>query len=209
MFPAIHPAVNQLLVQSADRFFFVFGIIGLAVGVGLAVDRERMRQFFGYMNRWVSMRRSTRWLAIPRDSGPAVQRFRRPLGVTFILVAAYSTFVLFAQIDPDRVATVLHVNAPQIFVVWMIDSLRWFLIVGSLAAIVVGLLLIFVPNVLGAIEARSNRWYSARNRIHQSDNMNMVFDQWIESHPRATGWTIALGALAVVVAYGMRLFGLR
>lgn len=209
MFPAIHPAVNQLLVQSADRFFFVFGVIGLAIGIGLAVNRERMQQLFGYMNRWVSMRRSTRWLAIPRDTGPAVLRFRRPLGAVFILVAAYSTFVLFAQIDPNKVATVLHANAPQVFVVWMVDSLRWFLIVGSLSAIVVGVLLIFVPNALSAIEARSNRWYSARNRIHKSDNMNMAFDQWIESHPRATGWTIALGALAVVVAYGMRLFGLR
>lgn len=209
MFPSIHPAVDQLLVQSADRFFFVFGIVGLAVGVGLAVDPERMQRFFAYMNRWVSMRRSTRWLAIPRDTGPALLRFRRPLGTAFILVAAYSTFVLFAQIDPQRVAAVLRIDAPQIFVVWIVDSLRWCLIFGGLAAIAVGFLLIFLPAALGVIEARSNRWYSTRNRLRKSDDMNMAFDQWIERHPRATGWTIALGALAVVVAYGMRLFGLR
>jgi uncharacterized protein HemY len=201
-----NPMVQQLLLDSLYWFFLVFGIFGIAVGVGLALNHVRMHRFSRFMNRWVSMRRSTKWLAIPRDSGAAVQRFRYLLGAVFVVFPAFSLFVLIAKIDADKLATALHLNVPPAFAAWILESARWFLIAGSLLAIAVGVMLIFFPKALHAIETRTNRWYSTRNMSRGGEIERMGFDAWVECHPRAMGLIIASGALVVAVHFGMLLF---
>ncbi|MDP1633700.1 MAG: hypothetical protein Q8L69_03335, partial [Gallionellaceae bacterium] len=140
------------------------------------------------------------------DIDSAVKRSRRLIGGTFILVAAYSTFVLIAQIDVARVVAELHFDVPQAFVAWAIESVRWFLIVGGMLAITVGTMMIFFPIKLRAMESHANHWYSSTGRDQMGDVMHMEVDGWVESRPRAMGVTIALGALIVVADFGMRLF---
>jgi hypothetical protein len=201
-----HPIVDQLLIPFIVRFFLVFGIIGFAAGVGLILMPVRMHQFFGTMNHWVSMRHSTKWLAVPRDTGPAVLHFQRLIGAVFVIVAAFSTFVLMTQIEGNSVVAALSVEDPHSFVAWIVECTRWLLVVGSMVAIAVGIMLIFFPNALRAIETRSDRWYSFRRHSQNTDAMHMGFDRWIESQPRAMGWIIAVAALVVVVDFAILLF---
>ncbi len=202
----IHPAIDQFLAEFMGRFFFVFGIVGFAVGVGLIGNPVRMHQFFGTMNHWVSMRRSTKWLARPRDAGSVVQDFCRVIGGVFILVAAYSTFILITQVDVNRIVAILRLDAPPSFVAWIIESARWFLIAGGVGAILVGIMLIFFRDGLRMIETHANHWYSLRRHGQSGDAMHMGFDRWIEGYPRTMGWIITVAALVVVVDFGIRLF---
>jgi len=203
--PISHAIVDQLLVPFMVRFFFVFGIGALAVGIGLVFFRAPALRFFGSMNRWVSLRRSTKWLAIPRASEPLVRRFRRPLGAVFVLVAAFSTFVLMTQVDADRVVTALRVKVPHTYGVWLMEAVRWFLVAGGMLAIAVGIMLLFFPQALLALETRANRWYSFRGVSRAGDTMHMGLDAWVANYPRSIGTIIATGALVVVIDFGMRL----
>ena len=203
------PIVDQLVVMFIVRFFFVFGIVGFAVGVGLILSPVGMQRISGILNHWVSMRHSTRWLAIPRDTGRAVQRFRLSIGAFFILGAGFSTFILITQIDADRVVAALHVEAPYFFAVWIMESVRWLLIVGGMIAILIGIMLIVFPDALRKIEVRANHWYSSRGQSRSGDAMHMGLDSWIEGHPQVTGWVISAAALVVVVAHGLLLFAGR
>ncbi len=202
-----YPIVEQFLVSFIIRFFFVFGIIGFAVGIGLIFSSERMHQLFGKMNHWVSVRRCTRWLAIPRDSGLAVQQYRRLIGLIFVVLAAISSFVLVRQLDVAKVVAAFRIEAPSSFVAWILESLYWFLIAGNMVAIVVGIMLISFPGALRLIETRANQWHSTRNISRSGDTMHMAFDNWIESYPRVMGGIIAVAAFLVVADYGMLLFG--
>jgi hypothetical protein len=201
----IPPAINQFLIVSMVWFFLIFGSVGFAVGVGLILDHVRMHQFFGIMNRWVSMRPSTKWLAIPRDAGMGAQGFRRVLGAAFVLVATYSTFVLITRVDAGTIVTVLRVDTPRAFVIWMIESVRWFLIAGGIVAITVGVMLTFFQEALRAIETRANHWYSFRSHGQSGDTMHMGFDRWVERYPRAIGFIFALAALVVIIDCGAKL----
>lgn len=201
-----NPMVRQLLLDSLYWFFLVFGMVGIAVGVGLAFNHVRMHQFSRFMNRWVSMRRSTKWLAIPRDSGAAEQRFRHLLGAVFVLFPAFSLFVLITEIDADKLANALHLNVPHSFAAWLLESARWILIAGSLLAIAVGVMLIFFPKALHAIETRANQWHSTRSISRGGETIHTGFDEWVDCHPRAMGLIIASGALVVAVHFGMLLF---
>lgn len=202
----IHPTIDQYFALFMVWFFFVFGIAGFAVGVGLVSSHEHMHRFFGVMNRWVSMRPGTRWLAIPRTTSLLGQRLRSVIGAAFILVAAYSTFILVTQIDVGRIVATLRLETPRVYVTWIMESMRWLLIVGGLLAIAVGVMLAFFQNALLAIETRANHWGSFRGDSQSGDAMHLGFDRWIESYPRTLGCVIAVAALVVVVDYGLRLF---
>ena len=203
------PFVDQLFVPVIVRFFFVFGIIGFVVGLGLIVEPVRMHRFFGLANTWVSLRRSTKWLAVPRDISSTVQRYRHLIGLTFILLGAFSTVVLMTQIDVDRVVATLHVAAPYAFVAWIVDSMRWFLIAGNVLAIAIGFMLMVFPGFLHSVETRVDRWVSFRAHSLGADTENMGLDRWVESYPRFAGWLIAIVTLPVVAIYGLRLFAQR
>lgn len=198
---------EQLLVDFVIRLFFVFGILALLVGVGLVFSHERMHRLFGMCNRWVSTRRSMRWLEIPRDVvESAAHRFRHLVGACFVLLAAYSTFMLVTQVDARYFVVVLpggKVSAE--FVAWLAESARWALIVGGMVAIAAGAMLAFVPQALRAVEERANRWYSTHNWMRDGDDMRLGFDGWVERRPRVTGSLIAAGALVVVANFGLAL----
>ena len=144
-----------------------------------------------------------------RDISATVQRHRHLIGLTFILLGAFSTVVLMTRIEAGHVVTAMRVAAPRLFVVWLVDSMRWFLIAGNVFAIVTGLMLVASPNFLHAVEARVNRWVSFRARSLGADTENMGLDRLVESYPRAMGWLIAIASLPVAVIYGLQLFGHR
>jgi len=198
--------IQQFLVPFIAWFFLVFGIIGFVVGAGLVFNSVRMQEFFGVMNHWVSMRHSTRWLAIPLDTGPSVQRFRYLIGAVFIIAAAFSTFILVTRINISSIAAAFGVETSSSLITWIMECIRWFLIVGNILAIVVGIMLIFFPKALHAIEVRANHWYSIRSHSQGSDTMHMAIDNWVENNPGTMGWIIAIGALIVVVNFGILLF---
>ncbi len=205
MLSMTHPAVDQLLVPVIIRIFFVFGVVGVAVGIGLIVNRERMHQLFGFMNYWVSMRRSTKWLSVARTSGLPVQKHRRVAGAAIIVAAALSTWVLCTR----GFAEGLFPGVPHSSQAWVLESMRWFLIVGGVFAIVVGGMLALFPDAFQALEKRANQWYSFRAHSQGGDVMHLGVDRWVEGHPRLMGWIITLGALIVAVNYGMLVFAGR
>lgn len=202
-----NPMLQQLLLDFVSWLFLVYGIVGVAVGIGLAVSQERMRRLFGALNRWVSVRRSTRWLAIPRGSQALGPRHRRWLGVVFVLFPAFSLFVLVAKIDADKLASALRLAIPLPIAALLLDAARWLLIAGSLLAIAVGATMIFFPQAMQAIEARTDRWYSTRNLGRGGESLHAGLDEWVGGHPRAIGLIIALGALFVAIHFGMLLRG--
>ena len=205
--PTMNPSViDQILFSFSAWFFLIFGIVGIATGIGLIFNGARMHEIFGVMNQWVSMRRSTRWLAIPHDSKPSIQRFRYLIGAVFIFAAAFSTFILITQINVSMIATVFGAEHSNTRVVWVMECIRWLLITGNIVAIAVGIMLIFFQNALRTIETHANQWYSIRKHSQKGDTMHMSFDNWVENNPRVMGWIIAIGAFIVVVNFVILLF---
>jgi len=199
--------VAQLLASSVALFFFVWGVVSLAVGIGLIVRSASMFRFFALMNTYVSTRRGLKSMAVPRHVGPVVLKYRHLFGVLFAAGAAYSIFGLLTGSDNSVVAAMLDTGLPGPVGSWLVEVLRWFLGICNAFAFIIGLMLLFFPDAFGAIEARANRWYSFRQLAPGADTMHLPLDRWVEAFPRTAGWIIALSALGVVVEFGLILFG--
>lgn len=184
--------------------------MALAVGVGLIVGSAGTLRFFVAMNRWVSTRRALAPLDVSRDTRQLVQKHRRWLAVVFVACATFAIVGLATGFDARAVSFVFGLDArPSSVASWLVESVRWALIVGNLAAIVIGIMLGFFPDALAALEARGGRWYSERRLVKGADEMNLSLDGWVAAYPRYAGWIITAGGLVLVGEFGIMLFGIR
>jgi hypothetical protein len=206
----INYVVEHLLVPCIVQFFLVFGVIGVAVGVGLIWWNARTLRVLGMMNYWVSTRRWLKPVEIPHDTTATVQKYRLWIGIFFLVGAVYAMYGLVARFNIADVVPARGSGAWRPFIVWIVESLRWFLVASSILAAVVGVLLAFFPDRLRALEARANHWYSPRQAFGGSpDAMHMTLDKWVEAHPRVAGWIIAVSASAVVLGSALVLSRLK
>ncbi len=201
-----NPAFDQFAVLFMFQFFLVFGLISFAVGIGLVCSGTGMHKLSGVMNHWVSMRHRMKWLAIPRSPGSALLNYQSVIGMIFMIAATSSTIILITRTDVSMLVAAFRFTNPSSLTIWIIESLRWLLITGSLFAIGIGIMLIFFPVALCTIETRANHWYSLRNHIRGGDTMHLAFDKWVERYPVIMGWIIAAGALIVIVNFGILLY---
>lgn len=200
-------AVQLWLAQATVLFFIIAGITLLAVGAGLIANSAGSLRFFDRMNRWVSMRSATKSLEVPRDTRSAVQKYRYWLAAIFVLGGIFAVFGLLTRYEPGAVLVALDLRfAREAMAIWLMDVVRWVLVVGNLVGIVVGIMLAFFPQRLMAIEAGGSKWYSERKVTKGADDMrNLKLDAWVAAYPRFAGWGIVVFALALIGAFGLML----
>ena len=181
------PWFTQLTVV----FFFVSGLIALAVGVGLIACTAWTLEFAASINRWAAAQSALRWVATERDVERPLQRHARVFG---ILLIAGGAFVLIA--GPETRGFMTKFALHPVNVDWIGTAVNRVLITGNVFAIVLGIVLLLFPTALGAIEARANRPVSSN-----------AIDNQVRRNPQLAGWLIAAGALFIVIDFGLVLFG--
>jgi len=80
---------------------------------------------------------------------------------------------------------------------WLMQSAVILLIIGSLAGMLVGALLVFQPQRFHRISALLNRWVSTRN-FDKSLERSINLEPWLYRYSKIAGTLILLGALFVL-----------
>jgi len=189
----------QLLVQFLIVLFLVVAVSGLAVGVGLIVSSQKIVQLFHGMNRWVSTRHVLKSVEVPRDTDRLAHRYQRWVAGGFVLGGLIAIFGLAAGVDVRAISAALTDKRMMPVVSVAVDTVKWFLIVGSAAGVVIGGMLLFYPNAEMTIEKFANQWVSSRQAIRSGDDMHMNLDALVEAHPKPAGWIIACTSAAAVI----------
>lgn len=205
-----------LLSDPAWRILFHFVItvvlvaagVGVAVGIGLIVASARTLRFFQVMNRWVSTRGAFRALDVPRSTEQFSHRHRRWVGWALIGGGIFASFGLLPGFNAAAVGAVFAKGGTAHVLAIVAEALRWFLVVGSVAGVVIGAMLCFSPDALATLERYANRWISPRNALRGGDDMRLTLDRLVAAHPALSGWILTCTALGAV-AYAARLLFAR
>jgi hypothetical protein len=201
-------AFAQWIAESLAIFFLLGGFVVLAVGVGLFFRTESTLRFFGTTNRWVSMQHVADRLEIVHDTRSAVLRYRLWIAAAFILGGAFALFSLITQFDAKAVLYIYRLSLfKPAFATWLVDSAKWVLIVGNVAAIVVGLALAFFPGAVANLEAKGSRWYSEPEVVKRADDLRLPLDQRVVAYPRHSGLAMMFFGLVLIGTFGVMLFG--
>jgi uncharacterized protein YjeT (DUF2065 family) len=198
----------QILVSTVVVFLFVGSLLGLTLGLGLIARSAATLPFIVLMNQWVSTRQALKPLELPRQVAPTAFNARW-FGAVLVALGTYAAIVLIGSFDVQRVAALFRVDARYSLAGLALDALKWFLVVGSLGAIVSGIMLLFFPRAWRSIESRANHWYSTRNLEQAGDTLYMSLDRIVEAFPRASGLVILTMSLVAAIASGMLLFPSR
>jgi hypothetical protein len=189
----------HMLVQVLIVLFLIVAVSGLGVGVGLIVSREKTSQLFHRLNRWVSTRHALKSVEIPRDTERLTHQYQRWLAACFVLGGLFAAFVLATSVDVTGISRALVERRFVPFLAVVLDSARWFLIVGSAAGVVIGAMLLFYPNAESALERFANQWVSSRRVVRSGDDLHMTLDTLVEAHPTPAGWVLACTSAAAVL----------
>jgi hypothetical protein len=205
------PLPKDLIWRILFQFFItvvlVFASVGFVVGIGLIVSSARTLRFFQVVNRWVSTRGAFRALDAPHSTEQFSHRHRRWVGWALIAGGVFATFGLVAGFNAAAVAAVFAKGDMGRLIAMVAEALRWFLIVGSVAGVVIGAMLCFFPEALASLERHANRWFTARNVVRGGDDMRLTLDKLVEAHPGPSGWILACTALGAAAYAVTLLFG--
>ena len=190
--------LDQLVVPFLMLFVFAGSLGGFALGCALLLRAATAIRFIHAMNRWISTRRATRELELPRQ----ILLPSRWLGIFLVAGGAAAGYVLLARVQVPRAA--LSLVDPRFGTALAVESAKWLLVAGCVVSVATGLIALFHPKSLDGLQQRMNRWVSTRTLIPaDSERMRMPLDLLVETHPRAAGWIIAASSLLVAVAMGL------
>ena len=189
----------HVLIQILIVLFLIVGISGLGVGAGLILSSQKTSQLFHRLNRWFSTRHALKTVEVPHETDRVAHQYQRWLAGGFVLGGLISIFGLVAAVDVVALSKLLVEKRFAAFAAVILDSARWFLIVGSAAGVVVGAMLLFYPNAEVTLEKFTNQWVSSRRAVRHWDDMHMTLDMLVEAHPTPAGWLLACTSAAAVL----------
>ncbi len=192
--------VDQILIPFLLWVYIVFGATGVALGLGLVFGSARTLPLLRSLNRWTSLRSQLKPMEVPRDIDRAVYRHRRWFGAVFAIGGAFVVAMLLTRVDFASLATALGGDTRPGLVALIVESLRWFLIIGGVLAIIIGAMLLLSTDLVPALSNRVNRWYSPRKLGKGGDRMYFTLDEWTEAYPRTAGTLLTFGSLIVLTA---------
>lgn len=199
--------VAHVVVPSVLVFVLVVGVVGLLLGLALIARNESAMRLLDRLNQWTSVRPALKPLEIPHDVEQGARRHPRSLGVVVLIGAAFSLYFLFLAVGASDLTAVLMTSESKAPLLWFANSVRWALIAANFIALVIGVILVFFPNLLGPLAARANRWISTRRLARKADAMDLTIDNVVRAYPRIAGTLIALGALVPAIGATMMLLG--
>ncbi len=193
-----------VFVSGVFIFFIVASAFSFVVGVGLALRSPTMLRFFNFMNKSVSTRRMLKPLSSPHYVEPQLLKHPRILGGA-IVAGALVSVLLLRGIDAGVFEPMYRGAFDYPTAQVLAGYTRAFLLVGNLLCAVVGMLMLFFPHVLSAIERYTDKWYSFRKETRALDEMHYEVDHWVLAHPTVSGVTLSLLSLGLGISMYMRL----
>ena len=181
-------------------------LLALFVGVTMQAAPGKLHTWFGTWAGWITLRRVTKPLDVPRNTDRFVLRHPRLLGATLLASAILilikgALFVaplsaaaggqILARLFP---ATRLASTAWE--TLWL--SSIWLLALGALLALAVGLLALFRMDWLESWSALSNRWISTRRVAKPAAKPYFGLDRLVRDKPRLWGGLITLLTLYTI-----------
>ncbi|TAK84526.1 MAG: hypothetical protein EPO20_13720 [Betaproteobacteria bacterium] len=199
------PLFVQFALPAAALFVLLGSLLGAGIGIGLIVQSRAVIRFMQAMNRWISLPGAA---ALERPVAMRAAPVRsRWLGAVLIVLGAYAAGVLLAGVEAQQVAGLFGMNPRSALVGIALDSAKWLIVLGCLAGIAAGFMLLFLPRAWRGIEASANRWFSTRELAAAGDLPHPALDRVVQAFPKASGWII-LG-MSVVASLASALLLLR
>lgn len=201
-------AIVELAVQTLGPVLYVVlvagAVLGLVVGVMLLIDSERVMRWNYALNTWYSTK-AMEALERPVEVKRLVYRWHRVLGILVFAGSLYTLDVLLFGFNTSALVRVFRDLGNPTILGLVVETIRIFLIVGNIAALLAAAVLVFRPSLLKGLESWGDRYYGSRESSQALDVMRYQPDEFVRARPKTVGALVTLASLYVLLTLGMLL----
>ncbi|MBI3546515.1 MAG: hypothetical protein HY081_07990 [Gammaproteobacteria bacterium] len=192
------------------QFLIVGNLLALLVGVMMLAAPKRLAKFFKLTDRWISTRRLTKPLEVPRRADQAMLRYPRVLGAILLASAALILikgiiFISSLSVHEGGLLLARFYRGTNLSnQVWEVLWLALIILIslGAVLALIVGVLSIFKTRQLRHWADTTTRWVSTRRLTKPLEVPHYPLDKMVRENPKLWGGTItALAFFSVMVLW--------
>jgi hypothetical protein len=191
-------AIGDLAVHTLGPVLYVLllggAVLGLVIGVMLIVDSARVMRWNERLNLWISTGNAMSALDRPVEVKRAIYRWHRLVGLLVLAGAFFTLDALAFGFTTGAVVRTFRGSGSTALLGLAFETLRIFLIVGNVAALLAALVLVFRPSLLKGIEGWADRSYGGNPSPEKLDRMRYQPDELVRSRPRLIGVLVLLGS---------------
>jgi hypothetical protein len=177
-------------------------VLGLLTGLALIFRSPIVFRIGERMNMWISTRQAMRKFEAPIDIERAVYRWHRIVGALLLAGALFTLYVAVVRFQGPELSLVMSKFFRLDVAKWIGASLRIFLIVANVAALLFAAVMIFRPSALKPLELWANRQYSGRQATREWEIPRNLIDPFVQANPRLIGVLLTVASLCVLVVLG-------
>jgi hypothetical protein len=185
-------------------FFIIASVFSFIVGVGLAMRSARMLRFFNFMNTRISTRQLMKPLTAPRYIEPILLKYPEKLGAGIIIGALISIVTLWG-LDSIVFKPIFDGAFSYVTAEILAGYTHAFLLIGNIFCVVLGVLLLFFPQRLSAIQRYTDRWLTLRKQTKPLHEPFFDVDKWVLANATVAGVTLSVLSLGMGIYMYIRL----
>ncbi|MDO8767537.1 MAG: hypothetical protein Q7K57_02295, partial [Burkholderiaceae bacterium] len=193
--------IDIILWRTLAIFLLIGALMGIAVSLLLIFKPHLIERVNRVANRWISMRHISRWM----DRSIRIERWcyrhHRPLGLLLTLGGAYILVYFGWRFDKTiALQSFSSFVSNKLLLDTLLQALVLFELIGSVFALLVGLVIWLRPSLLRGLEKESNQWLSLRRATKVLDVQHDQVDLFVEGHAQRVGWLLLVGNIYLFFA---------
>ena len=185
---------------------FCLGVLFIPVGLALIFFPSKVLALGKSFNRWISTTAFFNTLDVSRDYERLYYKHHHFFGVSIIILAAVSIYMLVFNSGLDTTAAGLQKFSDSVFGQWLLVHIYYILVALCALALVAGMVILFRPSLLKSVEFWGNRWVDTQSPLKRFDEIHEIPLNILPGRPRLFGCFVLLGALYIVYVTGVHIF---
>ncbi|MBE9545756.1 MAG: hypothetical protein IMF02_14765 [Proteobacteria bacterium] len=183
----------EIGIQTIEILTLIFGIMGMTLSLMLLFSPRLARSLSNILNRSVNFDKRIEFLDQDIDVSEIFYSHHIAMGLLLVAGSVFSLFFFFFSLDVSKFAGIFFGSRSNVFTAELVVSaITWIGKIGCLAGLVVGLLMVFKPDIMKRIENKLNSWFETRPMIDKLDKSSHDVDTFFFNHPVAFGLTGAV-----------------
>jgi len=202
-------AIVDLAVHTLGPVLYVIlllgAALGLVIGIMLVVNSALVMRWNEVLNTWIATGKALQTLDRPVEVKRVVYRWHRLVGVLLLAGAFFTLDALAFGFTTTALVRTFRGTGSSAILALLFETVRIFLIVGNVAALIAAAVLVFRPSLLKGVEGWADRSYSGRESSEKLDLMRYQPDEFVRARPKVVGAVVILGSLYALFGLGLLL----
>jgi len=181
----------QICLRTAEISILIFGIMGSAVSILLLFSPDRIRAVRSWFDRIYNMDQQITDLNRYIKTDKITYHHHIIFGICLVVGSGFVLIFLFFRIN--------SINYPSLFTEILINSLVVLGKITGFVGIILGFLLVFMPDQMKILENRMNSWVDTQPLVDKLNEFHPGLDDILLRYPFAFG-IAGLTASLIIIA---------